>query len=240
MTFVEKHIGFTFGKLLKIKNDLFADFIKISTPVIVNEVFWGLSTLAMAAIVGRQGQAFMTAYSIVVLNIGTVANVHVFGTASAAGVLTGKAIGEGRRDEVPKIANSILLVSFIGGIVACLLLLFSIIPVRIFYNISDAALLTCAQLFVVQGLLQLTQSIDLTVIIGLLRGGGDVKTAMLLDSLGPWLIGVPLGFLASFVFHWPPVFVYLMLKIDSPVKTTLGLLRIKSGKWIRSMTHDVE
>ena len=45
-----------------------------------------------------------------------------------------------------------------------------------------------------------------------------------------------MGILAGFVFHWPLPAIFLCLKLDSAIKAALGVLRVRSGKWIRNVT----
>ena len=78
--------------------------------------------------------------------------------------------------------------------------------------------------------------IDVTCIVGILRGGGDTRTAFVYDCGALWLVSIPMGILAGLVLHLPVPLVYVCLKLDSPIKAFLSLLRIRSGKWIRNVT----
>ena len=89
----------------------------------------------------------------------------------------------------------------------------------------------------VLALLHLSLAIDITCIIGILRGGGDTKTAFAFDCGALWLVSVPMGVLSGLVWGWPVPLVYVMLKLDSPIKTILSLIRLKSGAWIRNVTN---
>lgn len=71
----------------------------------------------------------------------------------------------------------------------------------------------------------------------MLRGGGDVRTNLLLDSGLMWALAIPLGLLGGFVFHWPAALVFFCMRCDNIVKSVLGLLRLRSGKWIRVVTR---
>ena len=67
-------------------------------------------------------------------------------------------------------------------------------------------------------------------------GGGDTRMGFLLDCGTLWLTSIPLGFFTGLVLHWPVPAVYACLKIDSPVKVLLSLIRIKGGHWVRNVT----
>lgn len=73
-------------------------------------------------------------------------------------------------------------------------------------------------------------------VVGVLRGGGDVRAATAIDLIPMWLLSLPLAALAGLVFHWGIVPVYLCLSLDNVVKLFLGLHRLRSGEWIRDVT----
>ena len=51
-----------------------------------------------------------------------------------------------------------------------------------------------------------------------------------------WCLVIPAAILAAFVFHAPPVIVYVCLKLDQPCKATVAFLKVNKGKWIRDLT----
>ena len=71
---------------------------------------------------------------------------------------------------------------------------------------------------------------------GVLRGGGDTKMLMITDNIFLWVISIPLGLLAGYVFHWTPFWIYVCLKSDQIIKTFWSLLRLRSGKWIKKIS----
>ena len=68
---------------------------------------------------------------------------------------------------------------------------------------------------------------------GILRGGGDTRFLLLADSSMVWLVSLPLGALAGFVWHLAPVWVYFFLRIEYPLKGLICLIRFLSGRWIK-------
>ena len=82
------------------------------------------------------------------------------------------------------------------------------------------------------------QSLASNLVVGVLRGGGDVRTTLLLDCGLLWVFAIPLGLLSAFVLHWSAPVVFVLLRSDNIVKTVLGLLRVKSGRWVRILTRE--
>ena len=162
--------------------------------------------------------------------------ISVSGVANAAAVLTGKTIGEGSRGRVQKVANTLLLFSVLVGVFNCLLVLVIRPLFLLLYNVTPETYEAAYTIIGVLACLQLVLGIDVTCIVGILRGGGDTRTAFVYDCGALWLVSIPMGILAGLVLHLPVPLVYVCLKLDSPIKAFLSLLRIRSGKWIRNVT----
>lgn len=236
MYFKEDVTGFRFSDCFRLKNEMIRDYTKHSLPVLGNEMLWGLGISVTAAIIGRIGSVFVTANSIASV-LHQLALVSVIGVGNAAAVITGKLIGEGRIERAKRAANTILIGSVFVGMFNCALI-FTLRPIFLsFYSITPEAYEVTYTVMGVLALLHLSLAIDITCIIGILRGGGDTKTAFAFDCGALWLVSVPMGILSGLVWGWPVTWVYVMLKLDSPIKTVLSLIRLKSGAWIRNVTN---
>lgn len=232
----EDAIGFRFSDCFRLKNEMIQDYTRHSLPVLGNELLWGLGISVTAAIIGRIGSVFVTANSIAAV-LNQLALVSVIGVGNAAAVITGKLIGEGRMQRAKRAANTILLGSVFVGMFNCAMI-FIMRPIFLsFYRITPEAYEAAYTVMGVLALLHLSLAIDITCIIGILRGGGDTKTAFAFDCGALWLVSVPMGVLSGLVWGWPVPLVYVMLKLDSPIKTILSLIRLKSGAWIRNVTN---
>ena len=72
---------------------------------------------------------------------------------------------------------------------------------------------------------------------GVLRGGGDTKFLLLADVLFLWVASIPLGYLCGLVLHWPAWLTMWALRVDFVIKSVWCINRLKSGKWIHSVTE---
>ena len=80
------------------------------------------------------------------------------------------------------------------------------------------------------------KSFDISNITGVLRAGGDARMAAVLD-LGPlWLVAVPMTALTGLVLDAPVVLVCLSIYSECLCKMPLGILRLRSRKWINDVT----
>ena len=116
-------------------------FLKYATPVLVNEVLWGLGVSVMTAVMGHMAiSTDMLAAHAIMGNIDKFSTVACFGIAGATAVIVGKRIGEGAgREEVYSLGCCLLTVSFgVGFVVSvCLAVLLPtvFIPISILCSI---------------------------------------------------------------------------------------------------------
>ena len=73
-------------------------------------------------------------------------------------------------------------------------------------------------------------------IVGVLRGGGDVKSATAIDLLPLWLVSIPLAAVFGLWLDMGPVWVYIAISLDQVIKLLMGVPRIRSRKWINDVT----
>ena len=76
-------------------------------------------------------------------------------------------------------------------------------------------------------------------ICGVFRAGGDSRFGFLCDLIDMWVVFVPLGFLAAFVFQLPPMWVYALLSLDEFAKMPVVYHRYRQKKWLRNITRDI-
>ena len=185
-------------------------FAKYATPVLFNETMWGLGTTVMTSILGHmEGSADMLAAYTIMGNIDKFTTVSCFGIAGATAVILGKAIGEGtNKDKVYDLSWCLLIVSFMLGLGLAVVLAFALPFVFIPYlyplfGLSELATQAAATLCVVYLILLPLKSFDISNITGVLRAGGDVRMATIIDLCPLWLVAVPLAALTALVLDAP-------------------------------------
>ena len=81
------------------------------------------------------------------------------------------------------------------------------------------------------------RAFDITNITGVLRAGGDSRMASVIDLAPLWLTAVPLTALTGLVLDAPVFWVCLSVQAESFTKMPLGILRMRSKKWINNITQ---
>lgn len=207
--------------------------IRTVLPVILNELCWGLATIVYTAAYGRINTDALA--SIQIAN--TVQNLFLIfgiGVSGATATMVGNTIGRGLTKRATVYAyRSILLCFVIGILLTVLILLFA--PVFLwFYDLESAQVANDALLMIrILALSMPLKLINMTVIMGILRAGGDVVFSLLFESCTMWFIGVPLAFIGALILQWPVYLVYALVIAEEAVKFVLCLWRSFSGRWMK-------
>ena len=217
-------------------------FVRFSTPVMCNETFWGLGSSLFPTIMGHMegSEEILAAYAIAG-NITNLCTVGVFAIAGTAAILVGQEIGSGRADQVRSLGALLDVLAFLFGIAAggAFLALLHLLVIPVLYplfKLTPSAGDICTMMLTMVFLLLPLRSFDTTNIVGVLRGGGDVKMATVIDLAPLWVVALPIAALAGLVFRLGIFWVYLGMMSESLVKSFVGLWRFRSGKWIRDVT----
>jgi len=215
-----------------------ARVIKPMLPVILNELFWALGITTYNAIYGHMGTESFAAMSIVA-TIEQMGFVIFIGISNATSVLVGNCIGAGKEDEAFIYAGRSLGLGIMGGIVMGLLLQLVKAPILSLYNVSPEVIANAGNVINVITFFLWVRVNNMTIVIGILRAGGDTRYSLFLDGIIIWLVGVPMAYLGANVWHLPVYLVYLCVMSEEAAKWILGIRRYRSRKWIHNLAVQV-
>ncbi len=218
-------------------------FVKYASPVLLNELLWGLGNSLLTVILGHTtvSVAFLAANG-VMGNLNRLFLVVCFGLGAATAVMIGKAIGEGQsHDELMALARTLSWVTILVGMVLAVIalalvpLLFQpvIFPLFELYDLSAHLATTLA----VTGFACIPlHAYSISAVTGILRAGGDVLWSTVLDLAPQWVLALPLTAVLALVLDADPWFVSLAIQAESFLKCPICLWRIRSRKWIHDVT----
>lgn len=232
------------GLMLRPGRIIAGDFIKYSLPVVLNEGMWSLAMSLFSIIMGHMPNStpILAAYTIAG-NIDRMAAVALFAAGNATAVIIGRDIGCGDTKEIYGKGVALNFVCFVTGIISMGLLLTiraTLLDGFIFplMDISAEAGELAKMMLTFIAVVMPLRSLNLCNIVGVFRGGGDVRYGLICD-IGPlYCVCLPAAALCGLVFGLGITAVYVCICLDDFCKVFLCLPRLRSGKWINSVTRE--
>lgn len=212
-------------------------FAKLSVPLIINESLWVLGIFAYGVIYGRMGTAQLATVNMLTPIEGVLISIFV-GLAIATSILVGNELGAGRFGRARAIARYLLWVLPLAAVVSGFGIALAHPLLSVVYPGVGAETLQMAEnLLILLGLIMWSKVLNMVLILGVLRAGGDNNFVLYAEVVSMWGVGVPLAAVMAFVLGWPLYWVFLATFVEEVVKAALGFWRYRSGKWIKNLVH---
>lgn len=211
-----------------------ARYLKICSPVLLNQILWGLGISMQTAIFAHCGTLVIASYNI----MNTVSNLLYpicNGCGNATAIIIGKTIGEGKKEEAKILAKKqcafIAAMAFLLG-----LLIMPMSKILPYVFKVELEVISMATVFIIiRGFSFSFDAFNMTSIVGVFRSGGDTLFALLMDIGFMWLIALPLGWLGVLVWHLPYWMVYLCIISEPVFKSIFGVIHLLRGKWLKEL-----
>ncbi len=206
-------------------------FFNTTLPVIATEIIWSFGITTYNIVYARIGTE-----SIAAVNIAGTLDKIIFvifiGLGHACAIMIGNQIGAGENDRATTYAKNYLIFGAIGAALLGFVMYLFASPLLTLYKVSDVTINLTIKLIGLMAISLPIRSLNLILLIGILRAGGDTRVAFFIDAGSVWVIGVPMALIGAFVLGLPVHWVYLMVLADEVVKLILGLIRYFSQRWI--------
>jgi len=226
-------IKLLFGK----HKQLFSDFVRYSGPALANDLIWTLAFSTYSIILGHLSRD-MVAASSVATTIRDLFTTFCFGLGAGGTVILGKELGANNLKKARKDASIMCWVTFFFSLATGLLIIVTRHPVMSLFTLTETAYGYLDTMLLISSYYIVGQIMNTLLIAGVFRSGGNTKFGMICDTVTMWCVAVPLGFLAAFVFKWPPMVVYFVLCLDEFWKIPVVYKFYKSYKWLNNITRD--
>lgn len=210
-------------------------FWKYTTPVLANEIVWGVGFTMYSVIMGHLGSDAVAANSIANIVKNLVA-CFCLGLGSGGGIMVGNELGAGKLDTAKAYASKLCILSVLCGAVSGLVLLAASPLILHFSNLSEQAGIYLKWMLAMCSYYMIGKSINGTTISGIFCAGGDSKFGFLCDTVTIWCITVPLGLIAAFVLRLPVIVVYFIVNLDEIIKLPAVYRHYKKYKWVKDLT----
>jgi Na+-driven multidrug efflux pump len=166
---------------------------------------------------------------VVMLTIGFFA-----GLSQAASVTTGNRLGAGDADFALFLGTRSWLFGMIGAIIFGIAVIVASPFYPNIYAVEETTRETMSSILIAFAAV-LWIKVSNMIIGGVIKAGGKTDYVFYLDLVGTWVIGVPLGAVAAFVWRLPIAWVYLLIASEEFVRLVAGVVILRSRKWIKTI-----
>jgi MATE family multidrug resistance protein len=166
---------------------------------------------AASALAGRLDPVSLGSHQIA-LNIAALAFMVPLGLSSAAAVRVGHAVGAG---DLRRAVHAGWTAFAVGAAVMTIIgasLILAPMPMLRAFTSDGPVLSIAARLLAIAAVFQLFDGTQ-AVATGVLRGVGDTRTPMIMNVIGHWVFGLPVGWALCFRYGWGVVGLWVGLSI---------------------------
>lgn len=215
-------------------------FFTITYPIVVGTFIWCAGIFTFHLILGRMGVTELATMA-VITPLESIGLSVAHGLSSAAGIMIGNSLGASQFSLSSTYArwalkSSVILGASLGGI----LLILQTTILKFYGALSQEVIDLMIVSFPVVALSILMRTINITLIVGVLRSGGDSKFCMNMDFVCQWVWAIPITALGAIVFNWSFPVVLLMMVSEEIIKVVPACWRVFSDKWINNLTESKE
>ena len=152
--------------------------------------------------------------------------------------LKGKELGKGEYDEAYRSSKKLLLY----GIVCSLILSAVIVLLRDFYveiyQVKESVKELTRQILLAYAAIAPVKVLNMILGGGIIRSGGKTKYVMVIDMIGTWGFGVPLGLITAFVFKLSIPWVYFTLSLEECIRLGISVVVFRKKQWMQMLKND--
>lgn len=175
------------------------------------------------------------AIHMILLRIQGVLSMIFMGFALASMTHIGKNVGANNHHIAERTGiTSQRIVLVVVFVISLSMIVFSDSVIHLFLRKEDTVLMDFGfkAVFILFAALQIPKAMN-TVIIGNLRGAGDIKWLMWINVVTVLLFEIGINWIGAFIFHFGLMGIWAVHGIDEIVKSSINYDRFRGGKWKR-------
>lgn len=203
-------------------------------PILLNESCWAVGTMLYVRAYGHIGTHAIAASQI----CNTVQNLFMvacFSLASSSLVMIGNQIGAGRREQAVIYSRRFSKLALLVGLILGIAVALSAPAILTLFKVSEQAARAAVAMLRIFSLIAPIRVLNVVLIVGVFRGGGDAGFSLAAEGITMWTIGVPLAFLGAVTLRLPVEQVVLLITLEEIVKCVIALFRLRSNRWLHEV-----
>ncbi len=219
---------------LHFSKEFYKNAFSILLPILIGQFLWSLGENAYAIIYGHLGTEACAAMTLM-YPIQGIAIGALCGVSSAAGIIVGNSLGADESEKAySQAVDFVKLTVFAGIIIGSIVCAISPLYVKLF-NVAPATRVITIKILIAFAVVFTAKVFNMVVGGGVLQSGGQTKFMTLVNIIGPWAFGVPMGFLAAYYLKLPIWWVYLILSLEEYIRLIISVWLLKSRRWMKNV-----
>lgn len=220
---------------LSLGTEGYRQYLIMLLPILITELLWSLGQNVNTFIYGHLEQGDLAAMSMT----GPIQGLFIgalSGVSQAAGILIGKRLGANEYEEAYQESKKLIWYGVAGSLILSALLIglrWAYVPL---YKVEPGVRDTAARLLFAFAVLAPVKVANMILGGGVVRSGGKTTYIMVIDIVGTWLVGVPLGLITAFLFHLPAEWVYFILSQEELVRLGMTLIVFRRKGWMNRLS----
>jgi len=215
----------------------FSHFITLALPTTFNFLLWAVGLFTYTTLMGQASTQGLVVLS-VISPIEAFSLSFLTGIANASAVIVGNHLGAKDQEQAYAQAIGFVVLAIGVTIVVSVVLFMMRAPVLNLFGALSSDTREMAEHF--YGILCfgiILRSLPTTMVVGVLRAGGDVKFCLYQDLITQWLIGIPLVAIAVLYLGWSPTWVFALFFVEAVCKWFACIRRFRTRLWLRTLTQ---
>lgn len=219
----------SFRELTRPNYKTFKRLLKAGVPTTVEQMVWALGLLIVSIYAARLGEKYLAAH-IVLNRIQNILSMAYLGFSLAAMTLMGKNLGAEKRKLAERTAKTAGWVGFIFSVFISLAIITFSKSLLYLFTPEQSVILIGVNAMIVFAIVQVPKAVD-NVIIGNLRGAGDLKWLMYMTMIGVIFLEVCLNWFVAFKTSLALVGLWSVHLLDESLRLVVNYWRFKGGRW---------
>ncbi len=209
-------------------------YVAMLFPILICEFMWSLGENVYAAIYGHIGTDTSAAMTLINPIQGLMIGA-LCGLSQAASVIIGKKLGNKEYDDAYESAKKLILYGFVGSVVLSLVIIATSAFYVEIYQVEAIVKTLTRQILIAYAFVAPFKVLNMIVSGGIIRSGGKTKYVMIIDMVGTWGFGVPLGLISAFVLNLSIPYVYFILSLEECIRFGISIVVLRKKKWMQSL-----
>ena len=214
-------------------------YLAMLLPLLLCEGSWSLGENVYAAIYGHMGTGASAAMTLINPVQGLVIGA-LCGLSQAAGVIVGKQLGRGEREEAYRSGERLLVYGAAGVLLLSAAVVLLREPYVDIYRVDGTVKAMTRQILLAYAIIVPCKVLNMILGGGILRSGGRTTYIMAIDMAGTWCLGVPLGLLSAFVWKLSIPYVYFILSLEEGFRLAVSLWVFRRRSWMNRLSSGAE